>query len=37
MCIRDRLERDANHLIEKVGKELRKMMPWLQEKGKELK
>ena len=31
------LERDANHLIEKVGKELRKMMPWLQEKGKELK
>ncbi len=27
------LERDANHLIEKVGKELRKMMPWISEKG----
>jgi ketol-acid reductoisomerase len=25
-------EREKNHLIEKVGKELRKMMPWLDAK-----
>lgn len=29
------LERDRNHLIEKVGEELRRMMPWIS--GKELK
>ncbi|MDQ7038205.1 MAG: ketol-acid reductoisomerase [Aquificota bacterium] len=29
------LEKDRNHLIEKVGEELRKMMPWIT--GKELK
>ena len=29
------LERDRNHLIEKVGEDLRKMMPWIT--GKELK
>jgi ketol-acid reductoisomerase len=29
------LERDRHHLIEKVGEELRKMMPWIT--GKELK
>ncbi len=29
------LERDRNHLIEKIGEELRRMMPWIS--GKELK